>query len=66
MKEIERLIERAKQVRTNAHAPYSGFCVGVAIKAIINGKEETHLGVNVENCSYGLTSANIEGTLSTT
>lgn len=44
------LIERARQVRQHAHAPYSGFCVGAAIRCR-DGR--IFAGCNVENVSYG-------------
>jgi cytidine deaminase len=43
------LVEEAARVRPNAHAPYSGFKVGAAIRAV-SGR--VHLGVNVENAAY--------------
>lgn len=43
--------EQAKQVRLNAHAPYSNFLVGTAIK--IKDSDEFYVGCNVENASYG-------------
>ena len=43
------LIDDAKAVRPNAHAPYSNFKVGAAIRAT-SGR--VHLGVNVENVAY--------------
>jgi cytidine deaminase len=43
------LLDAAKAVRENAHAPYSGFKVGAAIRAA-SGK--VYLGVNVENAAY--------------
>jgi cytidine deaminase len=43
------LLEAAAQVRENAHAPYSNFKVGVAIRAT-SGRVYT--GCNVENASY--------------
>lgn len=41
----------ARQVRQNAHAPYSRFQVGAAV--LMNG--EWFAGCNVENASYGAT-----------
>ncbi|WP_373354448.1 cytidine deaminase [Pseudoroseicyclus sp. CXY001] len=43
------LIEAAKAVRENAHAPYSDFKVGAAIRA---ASGRVYLGVNVENVAY--------------
>ena len=43
------LIEKAKVVRENAHAPYSKFKVGAAIRATSG---ETYVGCNVENLAY--------------
>lgn len=47
-----RLIEQASAARANAHAPYSGFAVGAALRTA-NGN--LFLGCNVEISSYGLT-----------
>jgi cytidine deaminase len=43
------LIDAAAAVRRNAHAPYSGFKVGAAIRSI---EGRVHLGCNVENVAY--------------
>lgn len=43
----------ALEARKNAHAPYSKFHVGSAIK--IKGHDELFPGCNVENASYGAT-----------
>jgi cytidine deaminase len=42
-------VKRAAAARANAHAPYSGFAVGVAVR---NGAGEVFVGTNVENASY--------------
>lgn len=46
------LIEAAREVRENAHAPFSNFKVGAALMTK-NGKIYT--GCNIENATYGLT-----------
>lgn len=43
------LMDDAKAVRDNAHAPYSGFKVGAAIRA---ASGRVYVGVNVENAAY--------------
>jgi cytidine deaminase len=45
------LIEAARAVSANAHAPYSGFGVGAAV-LLMDGAIVT--GCNFENASYGL------------
>lgn len=45
------LIDRAIEVRDRAHAPFSGFPVGAALR-LANGRMAA--GVNVENSSFGL------------
>lgn len=47
----EALLDKARRVALAAHAPYSRFRVGAAVRA--GGK--IYLGCNVENASYGLT-----------
>lgn len=46
------LVLRAVAVRARAYAPYSQFRVGAALR-LKDGR--VFEGVNVENCSYGLT-----------
>jgi cytidine deaminase len=52
MTETDRLVEAARAVRLQAHAPFSHFLVGAALEteagAVITG-------CNVESASYGLT-----------
>lgn len=43
------LFEAAKSVRENAHAPYSNFKVGAAIRA---ASGTIYVGCNVENVAY--------------
>jgi cytidine deaminase len=49
---LDQLVQRAKVVRANAHAPYSEYRVGAAI-ATKDGR--IFEGCNVENASYGAT-----------
>ncbi|MCF6271954.1 MAG: cytidine deaminase [Rhodobacteraceae bacterium] len=43
------LIDDARRVRENAHAPYSGFKVGAALRTAAGG---VFSGCNVENVAY--------------
>lgn len=47
--DIQKLIDAAKAVRANAHAPYSGYRVGAAL---IDDTGTLHTGCNVENAAY--------------
>ncbi|MDD4110805.1 MAG: cytidine deaminase [Clostridia bacterium] len=49
---IEKLMEKAKEVRQNSYSPYSKYSVGAALLTK-DGKIFT--GTNVENASYGAT-----------
>ncbi|MEE8410220.1 MAG: cytidine deaminase [Myxococcota bacterium] len=50
--EDQALVEAARSARDHAYAPYSKFRVGAAVR-LRDGS--IHVGVNVENCSFGLT-----------
>jgi cytidine deaminase len=50
--EHEALLEAARHARENAHAPYSNFRVGAALRAT---SVRIFGGCNVENATYGLT-----------
>jgi cytidine deaminase len=46
------LLQRARQAKVLAYAPYSGFRVGAALRT---ADGDVFTGVNVENVSFGLT-----------
>jgi cytidine deaminase len=48
----QNLVQAAKAARENAHAPFSGFRVGAAVRT---KSGRIYTGCNVENASYGLT-----------
>ena len=50
--QLAELVERARAALPHAHAPYSDFRVAAAV---LDEQGRVHLGVNVENASYGLT-----------
>ncbi len=45
----QQLIDAAKEVRPNAHAPYSGYLVGAAL---LDDTGTLHTGCNVENAAF--------------
>ena len=45
----QQLIDAAKEVRPNAHAPYSGYTVGAAL---LDDTGAVHTGCNVENAAF--------------
>ena len=52
MNDYETLVAAARQSRENAHAAYSNFRVGAALRA---ASGRIFAGCNVENATYGLT-----------
>ena len=52
LRAAEDLLSRARKAASNAHAPYSGFRVGCALRC--GGDGAVFVGCNVENASLGL------------
>jgi cytidine deaminase len=49
--QLPTLASRARRARARAHAPFSGFKVGAALR----GRGQTVTGCNIESSTYGLT-----------
>lgn len=49
---VRELVRYARQARRRAHAPFSGFAVGAALRT---ARGEIVTGCNIENATYGLT-----------
>jgi cytidine deaminase len=51
-KDLDRLVDAAREAVCRAYAPYSRLRLGAAV---LTAKGNIYTGVNVENASYGLT-----------
>ena len=47
---IRTMVNRAKEVRLNAYAPYSKFLVGACI---LSANDNMYVGANFENSAFG-------------
>lgn len=52
---MDALLAAARKGWENAVAGYSGFRVGAALRAVVNGAPAIFSGCNIENATYGLT-----------
>lgn len=50
---LEEAFKKARQAREHAHAPYSNFKVGAALK--LGSSDKIFTGCNIENASFGAT-----------
>ena len=50
--DLDRLINKAKEAREQAYAPYSNFMVGAVV---VGESGKIYTGCNIENSSFGLT-----------
>ena len=53
MNDLQQAFTTALNVRNKAHAPYSKFLVGAALK--VKGSDQLFVGCNVENMSFSAT-----------